>query len=574
METLAALVVFSLVTLGIMPLLTFSIQGAGSSRAATVAKNAAVKAMERARGLPFHVSYPAERNRVDVLDMFLPRYVPGGRSVTVCDATTVTDPACPKTIPSGVRLTTTASFVQPTTTNPQTFTVVVPPSSYRWDSTTGADFPSTQLVQLVVRADWSYAGRTRNYELTTLLGNRKFDVVGPPQPPGATPSPSAPTANLKVRAVARQEYTLQVITGYRGADEEGGTELRSTAGATSSEVEVGIATLASQSTRAADFRLVEEPTDLRPYAIDLAEMTGAIYVDQTPPDILFSGSQRRSQTLRHPRLGLDIGFMGETFAGGYVRAGVELPNVFGIFEGDVNSRTATEFWVDNQVPGTSGLRLDSRKPMVEATERDPRNEGADDLWGGSQANVTALTASNRHAEAVARAEIWSLKILPTTFAPLGVVQVEDLFARVQCTSTANAGTAVASASWSGILRYWNDPTNNGVAGGSYQSLTLSGTTGSDPLVAIKASNPLVYDGATPSADIYLFSDPAAGRAGYLTEWSSLRAVPAGIDAAGRVATASIDTAIRIDTVPTNPAVPDSAINIGMANLSCKSEDYR
>ena len=71
-EVLAALVVFSLITLGIVPLLASSMKAATLARTGTVAKNAGLKAMEHARDLPYYISYAAQNKRVDILDMYFP----------------------------------------------------------------------------------------------------------------------------------------------------------------------------------------------------------------------------------------------------------------------------------------------------------------------------------------------------------------------------------------------------------------------------------------------------------------------------------------------------------------------
>ena len=55
-ETMAALLVFALVTLGTFPLLASALRGGNLSRSGTVGKNLAQEALERIRGLPYFVS--------------------------------------------------------------------------------------------------------------------------------------------------------------------------------------------------------------------------------------------------------------------------------------------------------------------------------------------------------------------------------------------------------------------------------------------------------------------------------------------------------------------------------------
>jgi prepilin-type N-terminal cleavage/methylation domain-containing protein len=99
-EVLVALLVFTIVTLGVIPLLASSIRGSNTSRAGTVGKNIVVEAMERARGLPFYVSHAADASDVDLLDFYYPSSAgaSGGVYTVNCPSGT-TDPACPGDIP-------------------------------------------------------------------------------------------------------------------------------------------------------------------------------------------------------------------------------------------------------------------------------------------------------------------------------------------------------------------------------------------------------------------------------------------------------------------------------------------
>ena len=73
-ETLVSLSIFSLITLGMAPLMAGSIRGTALARSYTVGKNFAAESMERVRGFPFFESMKgaATPPRQDVLDFYFP----------------------------------------------------------------------------------------------------------------------------------------------------------------------------------------------------------------------------------------------------------------------------------------------------------------------------------------------------------------------------------------------------------------------------------------------------------------------------------------------------------------------
>ena len=141
-EVLAALLVFSLITLGIVPLLATSMKAASLARTGTVAKNAGLKAMEHARDLPYYISYAAQNKRVDLLDMYFPGITtlnanqtytgtPSYTFTTRClSGSTV--PGCPQDLPAGYTVTYVSQFVKPVDagTNTVSYTPVAPAAGY------------------------------------------------------------------------------------------------------------------------------------------------------------------------------------------------------------------------------------------------------------------------------------------------------------------------------------------------------------------------------------------------------------------------------------------------------------
>jgi hypothetical protein len=199
-------------------------------------------------------------------------------------------------------------------------------------------------------------------------------------------------------------------------------------------------------------------------------------------------------------------------------------------------------------------------------------------------------------ETVAQAAFGRMRILPlvansfvsvvdasgTATSERAAVYIDDFTATTSCKSTravTGGNAAAVTRTWSAKLYYLEDiaPGDN-LAQARYRLVMLSSANGSDPLAAFSASgtNPLVYDGPTPSQDVYLFEQDSPLRLGYLQSWSSLVGPAPAPSAAGSVTQSALDGAIRLITTAVNPGpgTNDSSLSIQVGKLSCVSEDRR
>lgn len=569
-ETMAALVVFTLVTLGIVPLLLTSMKGAALSRSFSVGKNAALKSMERLRGLPYFVSYGAQSKRVDVLDLYYPattssfagQSYSGGIFTTVCNSTTTANPACPKGMAPGYELVYAARFVNPTapgaTESVESMPVTAPSGSYRWNATDGSDSPPTQMLDVTITSRWVQSGRDRTFSLRSLVGDRKF-------------------GGIRVRGLARVDYGIQVRALY--VDEDGArTQLTATGGTAESRIESRTISTADESVRAAEVRLTEI-TGAETGA-DIGALDGAVSAHHAPPDSAPAGASAAGGTLTHPELDpvLDVAGIDETLTSG-LNVGVanELPTGTGSFVFKTGTGKVG-MWVDNQADTTpeSPLQLftDATRKIVSV-----RAQGTKTLKGSTSAATGALAAADRRVETGASVEFTDLRMLPARFVPAGslgqksVVVVNDFAAQVSCKSVGSTSSTTA-ASWSASFTYWaeQDPGND-LPEGAYVSVALDQGNAAATLASLQASNPLVYEGVTRDQDLYLFDDPAAGKTGYLASISSSPGT-VGEDSLGQVTSAGIEGALSITTAPTNPLIADSAVAVSMGKLSCSAVDKR
>jgi hypothetical protein len=561
---MAALVVFSLITLGIVPLLLSSLKGSELSQSYTIGKNLALEAMERVRGLPYHVKFETQDagRPIDVVDLYYPSRVSSGTFITTCDESTVAAPACPKRVPEGYSVVFKATFVRPGgTAGAQTYTPIIAdvPTAYAWNNTE-TDQPPSQILEMVVTVEWMRGGETKQSQLKTLLSDRKFGKV-------------------TIRGTGKIDYGVEVQTGY--IDPAGASSLlTATAGDSEAQIESKTATTANETVRSAELRLVEVPADTTTVGADIALTEGAKAIYHAPPNSSPSDVSLVSNVLTHPNLVPPTNVAGiELTRAENVDVGVtnELPLANGSFTDGNPGAASDDLWVSPQVSTERAalLKLNTSRPLFFL-----HPGGTNAMTGSTAAVATDIAGTDRKVETTAGVSLSDLRMLPTTFinssATEGAVVVIDNFqASVGCKSTGDPISAVASATWSATLRYWQDTTNDGALNGSYSPIvTLSGAGGLDRLAEIRTANPLVHDGLTPAEDVYLFDDGV--EAGYLSDWGSLLNVSStGIkeDALGETTTAAIDGALSINSAPTG-STADTALKVNLGKLNCEAVDDR
>lgn len=595
-ETLAALLVFSLVTIGLIPLMAASLRGPNLSRSFTVGKNIAVEAMERVRGLPFYRSQTAAAGDVDVLDYYFPRYDAASPTVftTICVGGARVLPSCPRDVPSGYTVTFRASFVAA-----DGGTVLTPPATYDSD-VAAADEPPSQLLRMTVTTSWQLLGQARNYTLDTVVGARLSD--------------------LAVQGVAIVNYGVKVSTSFEGSEQH---SLTVTAGNSDSRIETRSASVADQAVRVARLELVNVTDPTEPDLVEEGDVE-LLHAPPTPPTPVDASAPAVALSL----LGLQVAGVDETLAGESapeadleVDVSSELPRAqggftFGSPAGEADGEM--DVWVDHphalrfteescgdaddgeegesEDPGCA-LRLLPGADLVQL-----RQQLGESLSGWALTETGAVGSFDRGVRGRAHVEFPQLALFPTTFAPDGVFLVESFQADVSCDATANAFSAAASAGWGATIRYW-DGLANAYSTPMSVSVSAPPAAGTDPLRPLRDQNPIILVDPDVSAervegsaagDVHLFpavhehprGDGTLVRhehQGYLRDLQGLRNPRTVPDAqSGRTAvantTGSVGGAISIDTVPI-PTAEDSgfnptAIGVLLGSLECRTEDAR
>jgi prepilin-type N-terminal cleavage/methylation domain-containing protein len=581
-ETMVALSVFSIVALGITPLMLSSMRGAALSRSYNEGKNLGVEAMERVRGLPYFVSVQGlvTPQRRDVLDLYFPDLGTGYNAGTQTFTTTCTKTsqspaasgvlACPRNIPAGYTVSFEATFVKASGTTPtETYVTVPPTAGYNWNST-ATELAPTQLLKMVVHVSWTRTGRARDVRLTGLIGERA-------------------QSSEQVRGNAQIDYVISGSTGFTEEPDDDDpsrtSHLEAVAGELESNVQTRTVSTADQSSRAARITLTEDEFESDP-ASTLADVSGATSTLHATPNVATVSASHAGlpdPQVTHTELDDDprVAYFGSTTANtGTAIAQVlnELPTARGRFDFTSGSGQP-RFWVNNVIgiDSVAELHLDPASAML-----DVQRAGTVKLSGATTAVTTALSpTASRKVESTATAEFAQLNLLPTSFildltSSKSVVSVENFTASLTCRATANATPSVATGSWSATLKYWRDPTNDGIPAGAYVSVALSGSTTStatDPLAGIKAAaNPLVFDSLDNDDDVYLFDTPT--ERGYLQDWWSRPQLTSTNDASGRDTSVNLDGAVQIITAPVNPDDDASSISASVGGMSCKAVDKR
>ena len=621
-EVIAALFIFTLLTLGLVPLLTSSIRGTNTARADTVGKNVALKAMERVRGLPFHVSYATSTTKVDLLDLYYPTAASdvdsGGRILyrTVCAWNALTDPACPRDVPTDYTVTFEAQFVdavatgtQPTVGETATSYANVPPAdTYRWDSAT-TDTPPRQLVQMTVITTWTVGGSNESYSLTSLLSDRQF-------------------GERKVKGTASLGYGLDFYTAY-DTKKNGSGNRQSTSNIfisrSESDIEGRRLSTAIQNTTAARAEL-ERDTGGSLALFDAATST----VLKAPPDQTPGPITSTTRTLLHPDFSNAlVSSVGPSSVSGLSAiASSAAPSGTGDSEitGVIGGTTEYAFLKDPQLnnsdfntlnmstsgtggPSIASLVRNNGLPSPITGISAPVTTGLT-VVGGSRAQTLATSVHTQATTGFDRLLLMKSNWIPDPAPIFGggtlsggqgsIVVVDDFQAAVSCDSVSD-GTGSGNAVYQATLYYWADPIANGDrTDGAYRRITLNVTptsSGTDPLATVMAQNsdngPLVYDHNSTNQRIYLFGKTLGAsiggkggrnsrRVAYLTRWNSVTTTATSTtpstDEAGlpmSSVNSSIDGAIEIETADldtTNDV--DAIVAFSMGSLSCFAEDGR
>ena len=180
---------------------------------------------------------------------------------------------------------------------------------------------------------------------------------------------------------------------------------------------------------------------------------------------------------------------------------------------------------------------------------------------------TGLYSTTTSATALVRG---ALVLLPTTYAPSGLVRIKLTTATLGCTVTHSGSSlpvATATVTYTGSLSYWA-PYAPGNVGG-YVTVALSSSDATSPLTSNLLAQTQVANDS--SGNPLWLSD-------YFASWSSMDTSTATssktIGADGTTVNASFSGMIGVTTKPLDASNESSSIGAELGVGSCTAEDYR
>jgi len=545
-EVIVAIALLGIFSAAAAPLLISALRASVVAKLDTTAKNLSQERFELMRNLPFRIAYDATSpTSKDLLDSYYPnRAAPSGGFTTPGYVTTQARRTGEPTAGPFYRTVVTQTladtlytqyiavqFLVPTTRAP-----IAPPTGYNTSSIN--DSPPSNLVGITVVTEWRAGNLSKRYTVFSELG----DV--PPIVPLVTLQARATALKVTTTLGAGPTVDLDLEAGVVNLDGGIANGVTSAASATG-----GFASLTPGGRVDGAQRTAQAPPDVA------AGTTNDLAVH----DLDFGGET----VARVPRSDA-TGVTAKTIGGEPVLGTSASPIGAGVYG------SADLFFNSRANLPDSALGLDENDPIAWI----PANGGtlqaratayAGSVGGGSHSGTVGLAASTE-----------VVNILPTDFAPAGLIQARLTASTLTCSST---GTVLASTpTYSAQVRLWKyTPFFAGLplAGGT------SGYTAWTALSSAQVADPLATVSLTPGPGGYLVG-VNSGRAVYLGEYlSSMTSQTASSLAAAKATTATgrgletkLPAMVSFSTVPLRDGEDLSNVNVSLGVFGCIAEDNR
>lgn len=559
-EIIVALGVLSIVLVALLPQLVVGIQASGTAREVSQAKGVAQGQLERMRNLPFHIA-PAAGNYVDVLDYYYrDRIAPGTAPVCMTGSTyRVLTPGSTGYVDGGARCDyepATGAFYRTVSTVGDSsgmsgYTLVVdtqflsgatpplpvsPLTGYDTQMT-GKDSPASSQIGTTVTVLQNRRGTIRPVTSYTQIAQRLSSTN--------RVRSEADVRVVDIGSITEDRVPLSLSAGL--VNLTGAVSFASTAGAnlaaTSANLATGEQGSGASSTLSAPPNVITANNPAVPGSLSTGGCSYACWGQSSVPGLSLSADNARptvgstvspAQVLLSDATNSGISF-GNSLGAGYR---LELALAPPLVRLDSTVAMGASGLSGCAVSTTGSLSHLSASGYLRTTDQD--------------------TTSEVESCAVARAT--PLELLPTTFAPHGVVRVELVKASASCLVQTSAHAATASYDYGAVVEYWNG------TGYTTAATVVPGQT-SDPLAAIPLTTS-VGNGLT-------LGD-------YISSWSTLTLNQVVKTQTAGVAQVKLPGIVRIVSQPVRPdpdptvlpGDPTSAVSLTVGALGCKTEDAR
>ena len=554
---MVAITVFAIAAAGITPLFLSSIRAAAIAKYNTQAKNLMQERIDSMRNLPYHVA-TSSGPYVDLLDTYFRDLGSSSNSVR-CDtwsyASATSTYTCGLSASlgfSGFSERIDSQFID------QDRNVVVPPSTYTSQSASGNDVPPSGTLGTTVTVSWAQYGKTNSFTAFTAIA-------------------SAPTG------------LPQTVSRIRDSAVSVDTTLDDSAVPNDLRFDAGIVNANTSLSTGATANATAQGALATSQALDASSTNQATGNLDAPAD------QTTFTAVTGPASGGALcgtltcfGPTSVTNVTGTANSGLPTVGTVGAPVTSVLTRSGNAadrgFWVSNVPTGLNQLaltRLKVQDPLNPPSGGSPTQlvrsiQGSPS--GGFTVPCSAVPAGTANADfatatgyltsaggtthsvnSCATATARRVDVMPTSFAPNGVVQVTLDYARTTCSSTGPATTAIKL--YSAKVAYWN------MASNSYVTLSVADTQSIDPLAAgllIKGAGGVQVGVDTASQPLWLGD--------YIKSWSSGAFTNGSTGTTGQVDL----RVVSLSTVSTRDADTQghSSLNVTVGNLSCLAQDNR
>lgn len=566
-EIMIAMFLFGLVMAATAPLLIKAQESTQTGRQNTQAKSLAQQRIEFMRNLPYHVSYTASTQYVDLLDIYFhdangsgansfcltQAYASATGTYTCTRASTSTDPKKTLSLP-GFTEKVDAQFVD------KDNNVIIPPSTYT-SQVAGPDLPTSNSLKVTITESWKSGTRSKSATTTTQISSASTGLAQIVARVRNTPvSVATSVDDLSVPTTAELDLgQLNLTAGL------------STGATANASVQGALATYSSGETTT-------------------GQASG--FVD-APPDVTSPLSSTGTNSAGVPCTAFVACFGPTSTSGVNGTASNGLPQVGSASSQVMSSVTrsgsaGTRGWWLSNVPVNAVqnalLRLGVQSAASPPTSTSPTQlvrsvQGSGNsgtvpscAGGGSPTGsadfltgtgfITTTGSTGHSVVTCGTATSRQIDILPSATTDIGMIRIVLDYASVQCTAT-------AAASGSVVVRFHGTVSFTPYGASSATVLTFADGQASDPLT----SGLLTKSTATGGVKVGLSPTGADLWLGdYVSSWASgsLKSTTTAQNADAELTALSLTTAATRDADSTGA----SKINLTVGAVSCLSTDNR
>ena len=563
-EILIALVLFGIAAAGTAPLLIKALDATQTGKLNTQAKNLLQQRVESMRNLPYHVATSAGPY-IDLLDTYF-RDATGAGANTACSSVVYRSAAyavvaernsyvCRRTTLAlpGFTEEVRAQFVD------QNGAVIVPISTYNSQSATN-DVPVSNTLKVTVVETWTKAGKTKTFSTTTSIGSAS---TGTPQIVAQIRDSVVSIATtLDDSALPR---TVQFDGGLINAS--AGLSTGATANAL---LQSALTTYSSGETSAGQASgYLDAPPDVT--AVQTVSGAGSSGAPCAAGVACFGAGTVTGITGTAsngvPRVGTAAvplkaylaksgaaGTRGFAFGNAPTGSVQNVLTRIGVQQAGSPPTAANPTQLVRSVQGASNAGYDAT-----CTGAGVATSSADFL--AATGYITSTGGAVHAVTSCATATSRRIDIMPTSFAPNGVVQVTLDYAGIQCNAAAGA-TGTVSATFRGSVVYTP-------YGGSPVTVTFQNGQATSPLTPALLTKSAATGGVKVGVD---GSGNPLWLGDYVQSWGS------GALSTSTVSQAANATlrAFTLTTVPTRDAdtIGTSRVNLTVGSMTCEARDNR